>query len=212
MRRDLGAFFFKYRDVLPVPLALAMLWRSRPRLVNWLFGLPLIAIGQLLRIWSLRHIGPTTRTRDICADVLVTSGPYAYTRNPLYLANLLKVLGILTVAGDFSVAVATLFFYGLEFSAIIPYEEQFLSEKFPEAFAQYAEAVPVFFPDGRQLAGERSPAGWGLGEAIKSERRTFTSTGLILAVLGLCGVLRALLSADGTTLFSGKSTNGGVQS
>ncbi|MBF0501657.1 MAG: isoprenylcysteine carboxylmethyltransferase family protein [Candidatus Riflebacteria bacterium] len=184
MRRDLGAFFFRYRDLLPIPLAIAMLARAKPRLVGWLAGLPLIILGEMIRIWALCHIGPTTRTREICADVLVTSGPYQYTRNPLYFANLLKISGFISIAGDPWIALITLFFYGIEFLTVISYEEHFLAEKFPEVFMHYAKTVPTFFPNGRKHSSESTTAAWSLRQAIFSERRTFVSTGLLLAMLG----------------------------
>jgi len=187
----IGAFFFKYRDLLPAPLAVGVLARARPTRTGWLLGLPCILAGELLRLWALRHIGPTTRTRDICADRLVRSGPYRVTRNPLYLANLLKVVGLLVIAGDWPVAVLAMGFYGIEFSSIIRYEEEFLARRFPEAFAAWSAAVPAFLPDGRRWEGEEPAAPHTWGEALRSEGRTFQSTGLLLGLLALVGWWRA---------------------
>ena len=188
---QLGGLFFRYRDVLPVPLALLMVKVARPRALNWLIGLPLVFLGELVRLWGLRYIGPTTRTRDICADRLVTGGPYARVRHPLYLANALKVLGLLVIAGHLPFALLTLAFYALEFVTMIPFEEQFLEQKFPEAFALYKEAVPVFLPNGSVFNSDFE-AHFTWTEALRSERRTFMSTGLILGVLGLAGLFRGL--------------------
>lgn len=190
IKTRLGEFFFKFRDLLPVPLVLALLRFARPHRRTWFLGLPLIALGECLRLWSLMHIGPTTRTRKISADCLTTSGPYAYSRNPLYLANLLKVLGILLIAGNAPLAMLILTFYGVEFSSLIHYEESFLAQRFPEAYAEYVKLVPAFFPHGRSGASP-APASYSLGEACHSERRTFFSTGLILAALRIVQFFRS---------------------
>jgi protein-S-isoprenylcysteine O-methyltransferase Ste14 len=192
---SLGRFFFEWRDKLPVPLALAMVSCARPRPVNWLLGMPLVLAGEALRLWGLMHIGPTTRTREICADRLITSGPYGHCRNPLYLANLLKIAGFMVIAGNLKYAVCVLVFYGIEFATMIPYEETFLAEKFPEAHAAYRKAVPAFLPRLGAAAELASEPAYSLEEAMKSEKRTFASTSAILLLLSVCSLLNRGKSA-----------------
>ncbi len=187
---SLGAWFFRHRDLLPIPLVLGMCGTARPRWHTWLLGLPLVIAGELVRLWGLRYIGPTTRTRDICADRLVTGGPYQYVRHPLYLANTLKILGLLVIAGHLPFALVATFFYAVEFLTMIPYEEHFLSQRFPELFDTYRSAIPAFLPDGRSYHSDFPPSHtWT--EALRSERRTFASTGGLLGILGLCTLLRS---------------------
>lgn len=181
----IGSFFFSYRDKLPIPLALAMVKRARPRLLNWVLGLPLVISGELLRIWGLMHIGPTTRTRKVCADRLITSGPYACCRNPLYLANMLKVSGFMIITGDLGFGLVTALFYILEFSFMIPFEENFLAEKFPQQHQKYRQVVPAFLPGPKQKEFDAEPA-FSLSEAVTSERRTISSTSLVLVILMIC--------------------------
>ncbi|HNW34486.1 MAG TPA: isoprenylcysteine carboxylmethyltransferase family protein [Candidatus Ozemobacteraceae bacterium] len=178
----IGGYIFRWRDLLPVPLALLLIARARKRPLARLLALPLLAAGELLRLAALRHIGPTTRTREICADRLVTSGPYAWVRHPLYLANALKIAGMLLFAGDLPAGILSTLFYVLEFSTMIPYEEAFLKGKFPESFESWAARTPAFIPcrpETPEERPERTPK-WSWGEACWSERRTFASTGLIL--------------------------------
>lgn len=181
----IGSFFFSYRDKLPVPLALAMVKRARPQPVNWILGLPLVISGELLRIWGLMHIGPSTRARELCADRLITSGPYAHCRNPLYLANMLKISGFVVIAGDLAFGLAAALFYTLEFSFMIPFEENFLAEKFPQQHQKYRQIVPVFLPGSKHKEFDAEPA-FGLVSAVKSERHTICSTSLVLIVLMIC--------------------------
>lgn len=186
----IGRFFFIWRDKLPVPLALAMIPCARPKPLNWIIGMPLVLLGEALRIWGLMHIGPTTRTREICADRLITSGPYSYCRNPLYFANFLKIAGFMVISGNLPYALVVLAFYAVEFVTMIPYEENFLAEKFPEAHKAYREAVPAFVPNATPSPAFDAAANYELDEAIRSERRTFASTSAILLLLSICSLLR----------------------
>ncbi|HEY9072292.1 MAG TPA: isoprenylcysteine carboxylmethyltransferase family protein, partial [Candidatus Ozemobacteraceae bacterium] len=138
------------------------------------------------------HIGPTTRTREICADRLVTTGPYAWVRHPLYLANALKITGIAMCAGDLPVGVLTALFYSAEFSTMIPYEEAFLKDRFPESFETWAARTPAFLPVPPVVEADTVEAApkWSWAEAFDSERRTFASTGMILAALAIVGLRR----------------------
>ncbi|MBF0409609.1 MAG: isoprenylcysteine carboxylmethyltransferase family protein [Candidatus Riflebacteria bacterium] len=167
---------------MPVPLALLLVLRAKPRSIFLFAGLPLIIAGECLRVWALRHIGPTTRTREICADLIVTSGPYRFSRNPLYLANLLKIAGITIAAGDVLSGILIMLFYALEFVSLIRFEEDFLASRFPIQFNRYKKLVPVFFPTGRYLEEVKEPQ-WSIKDAIISERKTFMSTGIILSIL-----------------------------
>ncbi|HNV69166.1 MAG TPA: isoprenylcysteine carboxylmethyltransferase family protein, partial [Candidatus Ozemobacteraceae bacterium] len=144
---------------------------------------------ELLRLWGLRYIGPTTRTREICADRLVTGGPYARVRHPLYLANALKILGLLIIAGHLPLALTAIAFYAVEFFNMIPYEEHFLAQRFPKEFEAYRSSVPAFLPDGSLFASDfQATHTWT--EALNSERRTFASTGGLLGILAFCTWLR----------------------
>ncbi len=185
-----GQFFFVWRDKLPVPLVLAMAGCARPRLLGWLLGLPLVIIGECLRIWALMHIGPKTRTREICAERLITSGPYSHCRNPLYLANFIKILGFMTISGNILFAAVVALFYLLEFSTMIPYEESFLAEKFPDAHRCYRESVPAFIPAFDANSRFDGEANFSFAEALRSEKRTFASTSLILLTLAVSAALK----------------------
>lgn len=190
LKQRTGRFFFEWRDKLPVPLAMALPVVARPRFIGWGLGLPLIILGEAIRVWSIMHIGPTTRTREICADKLVTSGPYCCCRNPLYLANLLKVAGIISIAGNPFYAALVTVFYAIEFCFMIPYEEQFLAQKFPEQFKSYKELVPAMLPlAGKNEKFDAAPE-FTLAEALKSEKKTFLSTSAIVLLLAVIAIFR----------------------
>jgi hypothetical protein len=180
----IGRFFFEWRDKLPIPLVLGLAKFAKPTKISWAIGLPLVVLGEMLRIFSLKHIGPTTRTRDICADDLVTTGAYSCTRNPLYLGNYIKTWGFLTIAGNFAYGLLVCVFFLIEFLGIIAYEEDFLREKFPEKYEEF-EKTPAFFPKLSKLKNIFDKGKFSFMEALRSERKTFQSTGAILIFLAL---------------------------
>jgi len=179
-----GSLFFKLRDKLPLLLLPGILLSEKLKKGRLLCGLSLLAAGEALRLWAVSHIGPTSRTRNVCADVLVKTGPYALTRNPLYLANSVKILGFAIISGNFIFALALILFYGLEYSSVIPFEQEFLEGRFKDDYAKYKNEVPVFFPALKSFANNPdiiSQPKFSLKEVICSEKHTFASTlGLLL--------------------------------
>ena len=87
----MGAWLFRQRSWIPLPLVAALLLipaddRSPAALVS--LGALLVAGGEALRLWAVRHIGVISRTRSDRLGPIVRSGPFAYVRNPLYLGNI----------------------------------------------------------------------------------------------------------------------------
>lgn len=188
--QTVGKLFFKWRDKLPIPLVLAMISYAKPSKKSWIMGLPFVFAGELVRLWGLMHIGHTTRTRSICADKLITSGPYSHCRNPLYFANFLKITGFLIISANFYYALIVILFYTAEFTTMIPYEENFLAEKFPDAHKKYRELVPIFIPSlttSSELAGKNS---FSFKDAVVSEKKTFLSTASILLLLKISSLTK----------------------
>ncbi|MEG1824375.1 MAG: isoprenylcysteine carboxylmethyltransferase family protein [Cloacibacillus sp.] len=114
-------------------------------IIRFICGIILVLLGQLLRFWAAGFI-PKYRTETIGAPVLITWGPYAYVRNPLYAGNALMGLGwSLMVSWGWVGAFAAAFFllYSL---IVIPAEESFLGEKFGSSYTEYKSKVPALFP------------------------------------------------------------------
>jgi protein-S-isoprenylcysteine O-methyltransferase Ste14 len=157
----MAAFPKPYADVvarLRVPSGFLIVaffaWFSHPTLSSLEVGLPVSIAGLALRGWAA---GCLAKDRT-----LATGGPYAHTRNPLYLGTLLVAAGLVIAArspwlGGLFAAVF-LFVY----LPVIQLEEQHLRRLFPE-YTAFADRVPALWPRLRALrnAGAQ-PFKWAL--------------------------------------------------
>src|SRR5881394_3682195 len=144
MMERAGRLLFRWRSFTPVLLilvAVPLLWRGRgPASRLWLaFGLVLCVAGQALRAWVLGQVpdGTSGQNEKLIATQLNTSGPYARTRNPLYLGNLGIALGLCLIAHDLLLLVIVAALFALQYRAIIAAEEGFLRERFGAQFDEY---------------------------------------------------------------------------
>ena len=171
----LGGWLFKYRTAVPLPLALALvaLPPEAPASPLWLWtGALLVAAGELVRIWAVRHIGVISRTRSERLGPLISTGPFALVRNPLYLGNVAVWTGFALSARLPWLAVVVALVLGLEYHAIVRWEEQRLENRFGDAYRSYAASVPrwVPSPSGRERALPRPAHAWR--DTLFSERGT----------------------------------------
>ena len=124
-----------------VPLGFAFaifyFWMAQPTWRSVVIGIPVIFLGLLIRAMASGHVRKN--------EALATSGPYAYTRNPLYLGSLLIGIGFAVAARSWWVGIVLVAIFFAVYIPVILDEEAFLREKFPE-FDEYARRVPRMFP------------------------------------------------------------------
>lgn len=144
-----GAWLFRYRSVLPVPLALVLIlvrkWELRSA---WpvVFGVLVVCLGQVLRLWAVRHIGTISRTRTTRYGPLMTGGPYAIVRNPLYVGNWLLWTGFAFWSRLlWMVPIAWAIFFA-QYRAIATWEASFIRSKYPDTYDDYARQVRPWMP------------------------------------------------------------------
>jgi len=161
--------WFAWRGWVPVPLLAAQLLLASPQTAHWGLFLGLVGAGEILRLWAAGFIGRRYRTRDSTVGALVTSGPYAYVRNPLYLGNTLQWLGL----GAFSGLLWALVWgvcAGLLYRVIVPWEEGQLRAAWPKEFEQWSQQVHGWWPKRR--GGECSHERFRFSQSLRSERST----------------------------------------
>jgi protein-S-isoprenylcysteine O-methyltransferase Ste14 len=124
---------------VPLGFAFAVLyfWLARPWGRSLAFGAILIIPGLLIRALASGHVRKN--------EALATSGPYAYTRNPLYLGSLLMGIGFAAAARSWWVGVILVAMFFVIYLPVIRDEENYLRQKFPE-FEEYARRVPKMLP------------------------------------------------------------------
>ena len=180
-------FLFSNRSFTPVPIALVIIYLSNPSILYFIYGMPLILIGELIRINAVSYAGGITRTMNVGAPSLCTSGPYSRTRNPLYLGNMIIYLGIVLVAGGeyvFILEGVVFLYFTFQYMMIISLEEETLKKLFGDEYISYTENVPRLFPritpwtDGLNV---HKPS--DLYKTIKTEKRTLQNIILILSIL-----------------------------
>src|SRR5947208_1061362 len=148
----LGGWLFKHRTSIPLPFAAALLLLptgSPPLFVStslaWI-GVPIAAAGELVRLWAVHHIGVISRTRSDRLGPLVDTGPFALVRNPLYVGNVLLWVGFALSARLVWLAPVIVVLLGLEYHAIVRWEETLLESRLGDAYRDYASRVPRWLP------------------------------------------------------------------
>ncbi|HSW29747.1 MAG TPA: methyltransferase [Longimicrobiales bacterium] len=121
-----------------VLLILLYLWLARPTLALLGVGAPLVLVGLLLRGWAA---GTIEKERE-----LATGGPYAFTRNPLYLGSLLLGLGIAVAGGHWAWPALFAGFFAAVYVPTMASEHRLLGELFGDRYRAYAARVPAFVP------------------------------------------------------------------
>jgi protein-S-isoprenylcysteine O-methyltransferase Ste14 len=177
----MGAWLFRHRGFLPVPfIVVPFIWHGVMTPTSWLLGLLVVTFGEALRLWGVAAAGPETRRRSRLVTRLVTHGPFAWMRNPLYFGNFFIWTGFSVVAGiQWFLPIAVVVF-ALEYTPIVRYEEAVLETTFGDEYLRYKERTRRWLP----IAPATEPAGtlcWRT--AWRSERSTLVQFVLLAAVL-----------------------------
>ncbi len=180
-----GGWLFRQRTSLPLPVAAALLAipsGGRPSAPLVTAGLALLAGSEALRIWGVHHIGAISRTRSDRLGPLVTSGPFGFVRNPLYLGNIGLWVGFAVCAGLAWLAPIVALLLGLEYHAIVRWEEGLLIDRRGDEYRAYMRAVPRWWPRSVSAGGANPSSGYSWRDTLFSERGTLIAiaVGLIL--------------------------------
>ncbi|MEC3880394.1 methyltransferase family protein [Parapedobacter sp. 10938] len=151
---QIGDFFFKYRNFLFIFLYLALFIPSAPLFSDATFGsdyylYPLIigllvtVSGQLIRgaTIALAYIVRGGKDKKVYANTLVTNGIFAHCRNPLYVGNILMLVGVGILVNSLLFMVIFIPLFLFIYQAIVLAEERFLRNKFGSEFDAYTKRV-----------------------------------------------------------------------
>jgi protein-S-isoprenylcysteine O-methyltransferase Ste14 len=133
-----STFFARWRVRLSYPCAILALWFARPTPGSILSGALIGLLGLFIRARAAGHLHKQ--------EVLTVTGPYAYTRNPLYFGSAILTLAAAMAARSWISAVILFIYFAVFYSIVMRREEAELQGQHAAAFEEYARAVPLFFP------------------------------------------------------------------
>lgn len=133
--------------------AAAYLWLAHPTVRSIRIGSLLAVIGLAIRAVASGHVRKN--------EQLATSGPYAYTRNPLYLGSIVIAAGFAIGSRSWWIALIAIAFLLIVYIPVIRGEEEFLRSHFAE-FEDYARAVPRLLPLWRAGQSTTGSFSWNL--------------------------------------------------
>jgi protein-S-isoprenylcysteine O-methyltransferase Ste14 len=161
-----------------VPLGFAFaaiyFWLAAPTVLSMTSGCALIIPGLAIRALASGHVQKN--------EQLAMTGPYAYTRNPLYLGSLALAAGFAIVARNWWIGVGMILIFLLIYLPVIGGEEAFLKEHCPE-FAEYASRVPRLLPRLRPISAGREIFSWDLYWKHREYNATLGAVALLAALL-----------------------------
>lgn len=170
----------RIRVPLGFAFAVLYLWLARPTWRTIALGAIVIVPGLLIRALASGHVRKN--------EALAITGPYAYTRNPLYLGSLLMGIGFALAARSWWIGLLLVLMFFAIYIPVIRGEEEFLRGRFPE-FEEYAKHVPRMMPRLTAYAsGEESPGGFSL--ELYRKHREYNA---LLGTLAMIAVLVAKL-------------------
>jgi protein-S-isoprenylcysteine O-methyltransferase Ste14 len=158
--------------------AVLYFWLARPSWRSLGLGLIVVVPGLLIRALASGHVRKN--------ESLATSGPYAYTRNPLYLGSLLMGAGFCVAARSWWVGLVLVVMFLAIYLPVIWDEEAFLRRTFPE-FEEYAGRVPRMLPRITPHADDQREGPGGFSWGLYLKHREYN------ALLGAVGMMGALI-------------------
>ncbi len=182
----LRSFLFKKRSFTPVPIVMALIYYSEPYKPFWIYGTFLIFLGEVIRFNAVRHAGGRTRTTNVGAKSLCTSGPYSRTRNPLYIGNLSIYSGMVLFAGGvymFELLIFVVVYFIFQYSMIISLEEEKLSILFGTSYLLYKNNVPRLLPLIRPWNNESNLEPASISKTFRTEKRTLQNIFLLIFII-----------------------------
>ena len=155
----IGNFMFHWRNLL-FPFACALVLLPGEDLFDdplhaALVGFVVALVGQTVRILTIgfEYVVRGGRNRRVYADDLVTGGIYQLSRNPMYVGNLIILVGLALASNTWTCILVASVGFLFVYVAIVAAEESFLSRKFGAAYDRYRAEVPRWLPRAGAVRG-----------------------------------------------------------
>jgi len=174
MLKSFRHFVGYHRISLSIVVGIVLYVFAMPTPWTIVASLPIILLGEGIRIWSSGYI---TKNK-----ALVQNGPYALTRHPLYLGNFVIGLGFAVMTAKMSLIILYCVAFGMIYFSTIAEEEESLRERFGQEFSEYARQVPPFIPRPTGITNSHMRFQW---ERVKGHReyKTWLAIGIFLVLM-----------------------------
>lgn len=136
----------RYRVALGGLMAVCTAWLAQPTAGTLAAGAAVAALGEALRLWAAGHV---EKSKEV-----TSSGPYRFTRHPLYLGSTLIGVGVAVAAAHVWLGLGIVTYLVATLTAAMRAEEAHLREKFGEAYDRYAARQAP--PSSRAFSWERA--------------------------------------------------------
>lgn len=193
----LRELIFRKRSYTPIPTALTMFYFTSFKFPFLFVGLAFILFGELVRINAVRYAGGATRTMNVGAPSLCTSGPYSFTRNPLYLGNMIIYLGFVLFSGGpflLETFIFVFIFFTFQYSMIISLEEETLIKKFKNSYFIYKNNVPRLFPRLSSWVNDDNRIPNSIRKTLRTEKRSLQNIFVFTIIITLKNMYSAFLN------------------
>lgn len=141
-------FWMRWRVRTGYPVGILYWLLARPTRHSILYGGAMVILGLVVRALAAGHL---RKDRE-----LATSGPYAATRNPLYLGSALLAVGFILAGHSWPAGIPVGAYFAVFYYAVMRNEEEDLRVRFGAAFDDYARRVPLFFPHAPRRPATRT--------------------------------------------------------
>jgi protein-S-isoprenylcysteine O-methyltransferase Ste14 len=164
----------RIRVPLGFVFAVLYFWLARPTVKSIVIGTALVIPGLLIRALASGQLQKN--------EQLATGGPYAYTRNPLYLGSLILAIGFALASRSWWIVAGILLLFFAIYLPVIRSEEAFLRERFPQ-FDDYTRQVPRLFPRVRPSAKNGGAFSWDLYWKHREYNATLGAAAMLIALV-----------------------------
>ncbi len=178
--------FAKPRFLLVYPLVAWLVLVANTTEFQLRVGISLALLGVLLRIWANGYVGhvKVNRTQQWRGDAkigrLITAGPYAFVRHPLYLGSFLIGAGFCVIVGDLWFSLAALAFFLIVYRRKMAEEERLLFGELGDEVATYQRMVPRWLPTGRRYPYRSGQWSW---QGIRASKELKTVVWVVVLLI-----------------------------
>ena len=179
---------YKWRGYFYLPPLLVMtfcFWNEYENdLIILPFGLSAMALAFVIRIWAIKHLGRRVprKYKNGRRLHLVATGPYSLVRNPIYIGNIVAMMGLCVLSELLWFMPVIFAYFFLLYSLIVRYEEYKLSVLFGREYEIYRQKVPRWIPQFPMIR-KANEGGLNWYSALRGELSSDIAASLMILIL-----------------------------